>query len=1196
MPGADLGHPEQVELPTARETMLSVESNRLLHELQVHQVELEMQNNELRQSRQELEASRERYVALFDTAPVGYLTIIEQGDILEANLTVASLLGVSRTVLLSTSFTTYIHPEDRDLFCLQCRQLSKLLLSQQWEMRMMRRDGTFFWAELKATPTRNGEFWIVFEDINRRKQAESLMYHQSRQMIHLILDNIPQRIFWKDRDSVYQGCNGCFAEDSGLASSKEVIGKTDFDLSWHERAEHYRKDDQLVMKADRPKLHYEETIKCADDTVLCITTSKVPLHDPNGTVIGVLCTYENITERKLALEELSKNAEQYRAMLATNLFGFWLVDLNGSILDVNDTYCRMSGYTREELLQYSISDIESVESEEDTLRHIEQLITFGTDHFETRHKSKNGRTYDVEISTTYLRSQSKFIVFIRDISDRKQAEVALQESEARYHAIVEDQTDLICRYRPDGRLSFVNEAYLRCFDKKRNEVINRNYIPHIPEPDLSRVFEQLKGITPDSPIVNVEHRVIKPDGVMCWQHWVHRGIYSDDDIIVEYQAVGRDITDRKRAEDELLERTLFLDTLLDAIPVPIFFKDSNYRYIGFNRAYEDFYGKTREELIGKSVFDIAPQDLAEIYHAKDVDLFTKAGLQVYEAQVRNALNVDRTVIFHKAAYPGQGGEVSGLIGAILDITERKAAENALQESKEKLKAYMDNSFDIIFVLTAEGVFQFVSRAWERHFGIPIKDVLGRNFALFVHPDDVAPCAEYLARILSEGQSLTSPPFRVKRSDGSWRCFIANGSRYSDTNNDWQYIGVAHDITEQHEAEEKLRQAKVAAESASRAKTAFLATMSHEIRTPLSALLGSIELFATTPLVSQQQDYLKDCQTASRMLLTVINDVLDFSKIEAGKLEAVNEIFSISSMARQLIQIFSAGAGQKGLDLTLSLADDLPRHISSDQHRLRQIISNLLSNAIKFTNSGMISLKITSEQALPGPNPDSVILKISVCDTGIGIPPEKQDLVFDSFTQIENFSTRRHAGTGLGLAICRRLIEVLGGTITLTSVPGEGSVFTVLLPVSVSPVVIRNETNKCSAIQYGTSWSILLADDEELGRSVTKALLQRRGHKVIEVTNGSELLEQLQKQRFDIVLSDISMPDMDGLEVVRIIRSGSVSGIDPLIPVVAMTAHAFQNDIESFLADGFSCYASKPVNFDSLLSNIDKLCSCRSHVL
>lgn len=1170
-------------------TKNNLETNRLLHELQVHQEELEMQNNELRQSRQELEASRERYFELFDMAPVGYLTLTGQGKILEANLTVASLLGVARGALLTKFFATYIFPEDQDLFSLQRRQSAESLLPQQWEMRMVRPDGSFFWAELKATPTRNDECWIVLEDISRRKQAEDILHHQSRQMIHLILDNVPQRIFWKDRNSVYMGCNHCFAEDSGLADSLQIIGKTDFDLSWHERAEHYRKDDQLVMKADRPKLHYDESIKCADGSVLYITTSKVPLHDPHGSVIGVLCTYENITDRKLALEELSKNAEQYRAMLATNLFGFWLVDIDGKILDVNDTYCRMSGYTREELLQYSISDIESSESVEDTFQHIEQLMTYGTDQFESRHRAKDGRIYNVEISTTYLPSQAKFIVFIRDISDRKQAETALLESKARYHAIVEDQTDLICRYRPDGRLTFVNDAYLRCFKKKRNEMINRNFIPHIPEPDLARTLEQLRGISPDSPIVNVEHRVIMADGSVCWQHWVHRGIIAFDGVITEYQAVGRDISKSKRAENELMERNRFLDTLMDAIPVPIFFKDRNSLYLGFNRAYEEFYGKKKEELIGKSVFDLAPSELAELYHAKDVDLFKNPGSQVYEAQVMNALGGERTVIFHKASYQGEDGEANGLIGAILDITERKAAENALQESREKFKVYMDNSFDIIFVLNAEGVFQFVSRAWERHFGIPVKDVLGNNFALFVHPDDIPPCVEHLTDILNNGQSVTSPPYRVKRSDGCWRWFIANGSRYSDIYNEWQYIGVAHDITDQYEAEEKLRQAKVVAESANLAKSDFLSTMSHEIRTPLNALLGSIELLATSQLVPQQQEYLKDCRASSQMLLQVLNDVLDFSKIEAGKLEVTSEIFSISSMARQLVRIFSGGAGQKGLDLAMSLADDLPVYISSDQHRLRQIISNLLSNAIKFTNNGTVSLKIATDKKSPGPKPDSVDLIITVCDTGIGIPPEKLSSVFDSFTQVENFSTRRHAGTGLGLAICRRLVEIMGGIITLSSEPGKGSIFTVLLPVVVSKTPAQQVITRQIRAKTDSPRNILLADDEELGRTVTTALLQRRGHLVTEVANGAELLDLLRRQSFDIVLSDISMPDMDGLEVARIIRSGELVGVDQHIPVIAMTAHAFQNEVESFLAAGFNAYAAKPVNFEELLNTIDELC-------
>lgn len=780
---------------------------RLLHELQVHQIELESQNNELRQSQQELELSRERYFELFDMAPVGYMTLDKQGKILEANLTIALMLRVARSALVDTPLYSYIYSEDRSPGS-QYLLPAESVAPQQLDLRILRSDGSFFWAELKITLMSSDEYWVVINDI-----------------------------------------------------------------------------------------------------------------------------------------------------------------------------------------------------------------------------------------TNFNR-------------------------EARYLAIIEDQTELICRYLPDGRLTFVNETYTRYFGKKRIEILNQNFIPHIPEPDLSMVIERIKGISPAEPVINVEHRVIMPEGSIYWLDWTHRGIFSSEGFISEYQAVGR------------------------------------------------------------------------------------------------------------------------------DITERKEAENALQESRGKLKAYMDNSIDVIFALNAEGVFLFVSRAWERHFGFPINDVLEKSFALFVHPDDISPCAEYLSQILNDGQSKTSPPYRVKRSDGSWRWFIANGSRYLDSNNEWQFIGVAHDISDQYETEEKLRQAKVAAESANQAKTAFLATMSHEIRTPLSALLGSIELLASSQLAPEQKGHLKDCQTASQMLLNVINDVLDFSKIEAGKLELTRETFSVTSMARQIVRIFKSSAEQKGIELTLSLSDDLPSFISSDQHRLRQIISNLLSNAIKFTSHGVVVLEVAKDEQSSSLLPGTVVLLISVRDTGEGIPPDKQDMIFDSFTQAENFSIRRHTGTGLGLAICRRLAEAMGGAISLASVPGKGSAFMVSLPVIVCQVPPQIRTNR-EKLQGTVPRNILLADDDELGRTITAALLQRRGHRVTTVANGTALLETLQRQTFDILLSDISMPDMDGMEVARIIRIGDRAGIDTGIPIIAMTAHAFAQDQERFLESGINGYASKPVNLEELLSKIENLCNMNS---
>ncbi len=915
--------------------------NRLHHELQMHQIELEQQNDELLRTHDELDESHRRYFELFDMAPVGYLTLNKLGNVLEANLTIATLLGVARPALINKPFTKYVLPEELDIYYLERSKISGSLLSWQWEMRLARQDGSFFWAELKMTQMRSDERWVVVTDISQRRQIEMLLHQQSQ-------------------------------------------------------------------------------------------------------------------------KDINKYAEQYQAVLATGLFGFWLLDMTGKMMDVNDTYCRMSGYSREELLQLYITDLDAAESTEETARHLEELIADGVASFESEHKTKEGWVYSVEISTVFLRSQNHIVTLIRDISDRKIAEAELQLSESRYQAIVEDQTDLICRYRPDGRLTFVNEAYLRCFKKKRNQLINHNYIPHIPEPDLTIVLEQLKEITSDRPIVNVEHQVIMSDGTLRWQHWIHRGVYSSEASVIEYQAVGRDITDRK------------------------------------------------------------------------------------------------------------------------------TAESALKESRGRLKAYMDNSIDVIFTLNTEGEFQFVSRAWERHFGYSLKKVLGRNFSLFVHPDDISPCAEYLMQIMNGCQNITSPPYRVKRFDGSWCYFVANGSRYLDANNEWQFIGVAHDISGQMETEEQLRKAKAAADAASNAKTAFLATMSHEIRTPLSALLGSIELLSESELVPQQQVYLKNCHSAAQMLLQVINDVLDFSKIEAGKLELNKESFSVISMVRGIVKIFAGSAVDKGVALTLKSAGDLPAHISSDQHRLSQIITNLLSNAIKFTDHGTISLEITWEQPPFDTHKDSVVLVIAVRDTGIGIPPEKQETIFDSFTQLENFSDRRHAGTGLGLAICRRLALMMGGTITLSSMPGQGSVFTLSLPVAVSRP-IRQATAWCAETIPAVPRKILLADDDELGRSVTAAMLQRRGHSVTAVENGTSLLEALQWQQFDIILSDISMPDMDGIEVLRIIRSGDQTGIDAAVPIIAMTAHAFSEDRIRFLSCGFNGYAAKPLDFEELLQQIDQLC-------
>ena len=398
-----------------------------------------------------------------------------------------------------------------------------------------------------------------------------------------------------------------------------------------------------------------------------------------------------------------------------------------------------------------------------------------------------------------------------------------------------------------------------------------------------------------------------------------------------------------------------------------------------------------------------------------------------------------------------------------------------------------------------------------------------------------------------------------------------------------------EIAERKLVEAELHKSNEAAEAASIAKSQFLSTISHEIRTPLSSMLGNIELLEGSHLAPYQQNCLNDCKSASQMLLQVINDVLDYSKIEAGKLELVNEAFSISSMSRQLIRMFSAAAKKGALDLSIELADDLPEYISGDEQRLRQILSNLLSNAIKFTRCGGVTLRISREQTTSSSvRSDNAVLTIVVSDTGIGIPIEKHDLIFDRFTQVEDFNTRTATGTGLGLPICRHLLALMGGSITVSSVTGAGSSFTVVLPVTISRPPI-NAPFQARSHANVPSRKILLADDDEFGRTVAQKLLQLRGYMVTTVENGTDLLAALQTEEFEIVLTDISMPDMDGTRVARIIRSGERPGIDPDIPIIAMTAHAFASDGARFLAAGINGYVAKPINLEDLFRQIEELC-------
>lgn len=401
----------------------------------------------------------------------------------------------------------------------------------------------------------------------------------------------------------------------------------------------------------------------------------------------------------------------------------------------------------------------------------------------------------------------------------------------------------------------------------------------------------------------------------------------------------------------------------------------------------------------------------------------------------------------------------------------------------------------------------------------------------------------------------------------------------------------HELTQRLQLNEaQMREAKEAAESANRSKGQFLANMSHEIRTPMNAIVGMTRIALESELTSDQRDCLEAVRTSADALLEIINDILDFSKIEAGKLDLESIPFSISDVLDDTLTVFSWRAREKGLELSVRRDADVPEILLGDPGRLRQILVNLIGNGIKFTERGEVKASVAPTRNVDGR--DTIRLQFAVRDTGIGIPADKQDAIFRAFEQADGSTTRKYGGTGLGLAITQHLVELMGGRLQVESRSGEGSTFhfTAVFGRAVPdalPAPVPIATPAISPSTTLKSLEVLLVEDGALNRKLAIRLLEKKGHRVTIACNGKEALAALERQSFDVVLMDLQMPEMGGLEATYIVRRRE-KGTGRRVPIVAMTSHALRGDEERCLQAGMDGYVSKPIEPARLWEVIDSV--------
>jgi len=767
----------------------------------------------------------------------------------------------------------------------------------------------------------------------------------------------------------------------------------------------------------------------------------------------------------------------------------------------------------------------------------------------------------------------------------------LEASKSRYFKLYDLAPVGYLTFNENGLILEANLSAATMLGVARTLLLQSPMSEFIPPEDQDDYYLLRKRLIGAGDMQEWEMRMLHADGSTFWAHLQATPAQGG-----EYLVTFSDISVSKRAEEELSHKSNLLEAIFENSPNMIFIKDAReLRFVGLNKAGEELIGYSKADILGKNDYDFFSKEQADFFVEKDRAVLNgKVVMDISEESINTRDKGVRILYTRKIPILNADGNSEYLLGVSDDITERKQAEETLRKSRKKYKVTIDNSFDVIFSLNAEGNFLFVSHAWERHFGYPIKEVLGKNFADFAHPDDITPLTTYLSKIISSGKSKTSPPYRVKHSDGSWRSFIANGSRYANTDNEWLFIGVAHDITDQLAAEQNLLQAKAAAEAANIAKSKFLANMSHEIRTPMNGLIGLIELLLATELTEEQRKYVELARQSGRNLVQLISDILDLSKIEARKIELAAQNFDLKAEITDTINILALQATEKGLKLDSLIDADVPLYLRGDTLRLRQIINNLIGNAIKFTGKGTVSLHIRKDAE----DEHYVTVRFLVRDSGIGVAPDKLEAIFEPFTQADGSTSRKFGGTGLGLSISRQLAELMGGTVGVESVEGEGATFwftavlektAEIVPDFPAPSGPRESFQGEGTVKTkaATATRLLLAEDDPVNQLVTKSILERSGYQVDVAGDGREVLELLERKDYALVLMDCMMPGVTGYEATAVIRDQTSKVRNHAIPIIAMTAKTYKEDREKCLADGMDDYLSKPVVLADMLALIEK---------
>ncbi|MFO0844190.1 MAG: PAS domain S-box protein [Gemmataceae bacterium] len=951
--------------------------------------------------------------------------------------------------------------------------------------------------------------------------------HAARRRVATLLENMPDACSGFDRAWRYTYVNSHWVELFGVPASK-AVGRVIWEAFPQVVGTAVERNYRRVM-AERVPVAFETYAPYADRWV---EVRAYPTED------GIAAHVRDITERKRIGQELLASERRYRALVRATPQAVWST-VGPAKGDEGVSWWReMTGQSAEQADGWGWLDALHPDDRDRARaawsRAMEQRTAYEVEY---RVRSRSG-TYRWVTSrgVPVFGDGGGFVEWVgtlADVQDREDAAAALRLAEERLRLAIEASG--MATWDWDLRTDKIvwSDSHYRlfgCEPTPGGEVTFQLWRDRVHPDDLPLILGHLDAARRHRSPYSVEYRVSRPGGELLWVAATGRFLYDTAGRPTRMVGVAFDVTQRRRFTEQLAAFNATLEKRVAERTAELAWSEAALRES--EARYRTLFEHT-PVAVWEEDFTAVAQWFAELRVAGVTDLRCHLADQPEEAHA--ALQRVR----------------------VLDVNHEAAAQNGATD-KRQLMANLPALFT------------------------------ERSFQAFV---------EELA-LLYEGQRSFELSTTARRLDGRLAELVMRIQVPGPADTpDWgRVIVTGTDVTERARAEDELRRARTAAEAASRAKSEFLANMSHEIRTPMNGVLGMTELLLDTELTAGQRQYLMTAKQSAESLLAIIDDILDFSKIEAGRLPLDHVEFRPRDGLGDVLRSLAPAAAHKGLTLESEVAADVPEVVVGDPVRLRQVLVNLVGNAVKFTSRGGVTVRVfvdreTGRQGDKGT--DSPIVFLSSClpaslsfevqDTGIGIPADKRAAIFRPFEQAETSISRRFGGTGLGLTISARLVELMGGRIWVESEEGQGSTFhfTVPLGVPVAPVAAPVEAPAAWEDRVATRpLRILLAEDNPINQRVALGMLEMLGHQAVVAENGREAVERFQREPFDLVLMDVQMPQMDGLEATARIREIE-SRTGRRIPIVALTAHAMKGDRERFLASGMDGYVTKPVRLNEL---------------